>query len=49
MSEEIQPILVTLPVDLHRALKERAEAEDRSMNKQAIIAIRQHLKRKVKA
>ncbi len=49
MREETQAILVNLPVDLHQALKDRAEAEDRSMNKQAVIAIRQHLKRKVKA
>jgi hypothetical protein len=43
-----QAILITVPADVHVALKKRAKEERRSMNAQAVIAIEEHLKEGVK-
>jgi hypothetical protein len=46
MSAPEHRFLLRLPPDLFVALKARADAETRSVNGQAIIALREHLNRK---
>jgi predicted HicB family RNase H-like nuclease len=38
-----QPMYVRLPVELHRAVKERANAEDRTMAQTIRVALRHYL------
>lgn len=39
----LQPTVVRLPVDMHRAIRERAEAEDRTMAQTIRRAVKQYL------
>ncbi len=41
---KVQPTYVRLPSELHRAVKERATAEDRTMAQTIRVALRHYLK-----
>ena len=42
--EEVQPLVVRLPVDMHAELKERARDDDLSMSQVVRRAIREYLR-----
>ncbi|MGO9583565.1 MAG: ribbon-helix-helix protein, CopG family [Acidimicrobiales bacterium] len=42
-SEQAQPVVVRMPADLHKALKAKAEREERSMAQTIRYALRQYV------
>jgi plasmid stability protein len=42
MAQDLVPVVIRMPADLHAAIKERAAAEERSMAQEIRHALREH-------
>ncbi len=42
-SDKLDPVMIRMPPELHKAIKDKAAAEDRSMASEIRVALKQHV------